>query len=817
MRKGKTIFILLAIMAVTAAGMARDHLNRTVILLKSGRVIPVDRIWEAGTDLFYENEREIHFVSLAEIKAIEKQSVSQVIKTARGKVSDFFIGCATGFQNWSKQCFEYKRRAGETLWPVMASVTAGVILFCGIRLIRARWLKTGTASASSVPPDIVCSDLPDRTDLVHYFLNLYRHQLGAGPEAPAEFVQIAAASSGPERVYELRVKSGGDWVKRRMTIGPIGEDSGSRSKCYYVIFDRHLVVKIPSKPIVDFEHYISGIKKEGHIVEQLAPRQCIVPNVSVILSQIDFAAGGPFVAGLPADLAEEKFIAWLRKNPEYHDYLKIKGTFVFFMDLSRYYFLGQILDDLHAVTDSFRAEIASTHDLIRYPAKFKDRYGVVNEAVGYEIRDLFNQCEAEIRQLLKASGNASGVTSHQIQAWFIRYLEKNNIGGTESGFPADLTAEVTAIFSRLFEKYRASVTTYLETIKRFTKRLSLEQNRLAMSGVVTHLLELLAWLHEKRVALRDLKPDNLLVAGDPQRYPAFLRSPLEYSLGFIDVETAVYLGKTGDSVIKQPLLGGTPYYATPSHLFPNAVLSSCFNDTARILHFQDWQAVLVMVYKIVTGELLFERTARLFADVKAKVLKAMRQGAPLADEFREASRSFWQSAGSEFRSKVKANESSLRRVEIEIPQNVYTMFTKVLQNDMAAIEGSIRSLVGLHAHFFTRDCRKRLLRASYFRVCQIQEEVLSNARSVDPSPESIRSTRRFLQNLVRLKALSEGKRRMLTALRKSEGRTTVYDIAILMFHCTSKSMWCEDWKTFTEKPACQACSNTDELSLATVV
>ena len=43
-----------------------------------------------------------------------------------------------------------------------------------------------------------------------------------------------------------------DWAKRRMTIGPLGEESGSKSKCYYVIYDIHMVVKIPVRPIARF-------------------------------------------------------------------------------------------------------------------------------------------------------------------------------------------------------------------------------------------------------------------------------------------------------------------------------------------------------------------------------------------------------------------------------------------------------------------------------------------------------------------------------------------------------------------------------------
>ena len=150
--------------------------------------------------------------------------------------------------------------------------------------------------------------------------------------------------------------------------------------------------------------------------------------------------------------------------------------------------------------------------------------------------------------------------------------------------------------------------------------------------------------------------------------------PADYSLGFIDVETAVYFGKAEENNIRQPLLGGTPYYATPSHLFPNSVLAACFGDTSRILHFQDWQAVLVMIFKAVTGELLFDRTATHFADIKNRVMNAMRQAEALDPQLEEVSRIFWRSAAAEFRTKMKAAESALRFVEADIPQPAKALF-----------------------------------------------------------------------------------------------------------------------------------------------
>jgi hypothetical protein len=814
MRKLKFLFIFLAALAVVLVALAGDQGDQQVIVLHDGRIIPVDRVWESGSDLFYENDKEIHLVSLADIKVIEKQNFAHAIQSACGKLAGSVQGCWKAIRPVLWEAPGLEKHLAGSLGLILGLAAAPAALVLGLRLRRARPQKKVLPTPVAVPKE-TAPELPNRTDVVKFFLNLYRQQVGAGPEAPAEFSQLTAVSSGQNRVYELRVKNSGDWVKRRMTIGPLGEDSGSRSTCYYVIFDQHLVVKIPPRPVSDFEDYVASIKKEGHIVERLAPKECIIPKVSVILSQVHQLSPS---METPAELVEEKYIAWLRKNPEYQDCLKIKGTFVFFMDLSRYYFLGHILDGLHDLGEHVRAEIGATADLIRYPAKLKERYGEENEVVGFEIRDFYHQCEAEIRHLLKRHGQSAAVTPYCIQSWFLHYLEKKNIGAIDAGLPPELASAIHSAFTRLSEKYREPVEGYLGAIRSFAQRLQLEQNRLPISGIITNLLDLLGWLSDKKVAMRDLKPDNILVAGDPQNYPGFLRSAATYSLGFIDVETAVYFGKTAEGHIRQPLLGGTPYYATPSHLFPNPILAGCFGDTSRILHFQDWQAVLVMIFKAVTGELLFDRTALRFADTKTRAVAAMRQKEPLEPLLEEASRMFWFSAAAEFRTKMKGAESALRGVDAAIPELAKSLFVQVLKRDIESISGSVQRLTESQSWFSTPGSREQVLKASCGRIGQIIEELKAKSPAGKASAESIQGRLRFLKSIATLKALAERKAQVVALLEsKAAGRMSAFDILVLMFNSVLKAMYREDWKTLADESASTAGPSDDELSLATTI
>ncbi len=70
------------------------------------------------------------------------------------------------------------------------------------------------------------------------------------------------------------------------------------------------------------------------------------------------------------------------------------------------------------------------------------------------------------------------------------------------------------------------------------------------------------------------------------------------------------------------MLGGTPYYATPSHFIKNDVLIYKFKNLGKILHLQDWHATLIMIYKVITGDLLFDQTARLFSEIRDLMVNA---------------------------------------------------------------------------------------------------------------------------------------------------------------------------------------------------
>ncbi|UCF94591.1 MAG: hypothetical protein JSW39_10660 [Desulfobacterales bacterium] len=810
----KIILGLLIILTITGAVVLRDFKDKQIVILKNGTTITAEETWETGDTVFYENNKEIYFLNKDEIESIGKGHYRYLQREIKNRFP-FYVASA------KSKIKSLLQMPAITVDPDLSSaiVATATALFC-IIIFAAKYLLEGNLKAgenhnkeNTIPEDKK-QDIPTRVDIVRFFLNLFRLQIGAAPDAPVEFTPLYSKSSGPNTIYKLRVKHHGDWVSRRMTIGPLGDESGSKSKCYYVIFDVHLVVKIPARPIVDFGTYIESIKKERHIVDKLAPKECIIPKVGVILSLIHTLPGNAEVA--PEKL-EERYMTWLRESPDYQAYLKINNTFVFFMDLSKYYFLSHIIENLHESKKSLHAEIATNPEIIKETNTFKGRYGEENDAIFLEIREVFNQCEAEIRRLLPSSGITTAIAPYQIQGWFVRHLAGQAVTADEHSLPEQFVTELNALFQKLMQQNKKAVEAYRRTIKAYVDKTAFEQNKAPIGAIITNLLELLAWLREKRVALRDLKPDNLFVAGDPGKYPQFLWSAAEFSLGIIDVETAVDFGNSKQKKVKQPLLGGTPYYATPSHFIKNQWLRYAYKNLSQTLHFQDWHAILVMIFRVATGELLFEQTARVFGDVKTILRNANMNTPPQLKVIEEVNRIYWRSARIEFRVKTGDKAPLLKSIEVVLPEAARNMFEKVLKKNRKFTLDAIREYVHSQRLFESDRICAQLLQSSSLKVGQFKNELEKKVNVSKKNRASGSKTSRFLDNLVVLKMQAENQAQILGLLAQPVPCMSAFDLLALMFHCVLNAMYKREWKTVYHEEVEASDRQDDAVSLATTI
>jgi len=788
MRNFFQAIVLFSVITVVGAGLFVFFTDKQIIVLNDDTLKTVDETWQSGDSLFYEIDGQIDFLDKNELKTYGKRNIRHVFLGIKGTI----------VKNLNRLEDEINPLLERNHIPVELNLThpltlLPLFLFLLIMVWLRHVVKSGPKDIPKQKDNDLCqeqkNEIPTRLDIVRFFLTLFKHQIGAEPDAPTEFVPLMSKTTGPTHIYELRVKHMEDWAKRRMTIGPLGEESGSKSKCYYVIYDVHMVVKIPARPIDDFEEYIDSIKKEMHIVNKLMPKECIIPKVSVILGLIH---SFPYSEDTPPERLEERYINWLRKSTEYQKYLKINNTFIFIMDLSKYYFLSHILDELHDIKNLIVREIIENAHTIWESAKFKGRYGTENDAI-VEIREIFNRSEANIRRLLDKAGVRTSVPIYQIQSWFYSHLAANPVTADVEGFPDKFIIELNRLLKKSMQNNSKVVDVYRKIIKNYIYRSSFDQNKPQLEAVTANLLDILAWFREKRVSMRDLKPDNLFVAGDPARYPLFLKSAEEFSIGIIDVETAVDFEKSRYKKIKQPMLGGTPFYATPSHFIKNDVLIYKFKNLGKILHLQDWHATLILIYKVITGDLLFDQTARLFSEIRNLMVNANKPGGQQTDVFEEASRIFWHSAVSEFQRKIAESEKSLKAVVVDLTETVKYMFGRTLSKEKKSIIRAIKKCVDSQNIFEKEPIRDLLLRCSYAKTCQFKADLEIKAKRTGnlstPRTEAVT----FLHKLADLKALFGQLVYVQKLLSQPDLKMSAYDILNFMFNVVFNNMYRSEW------------------------
>ena len=435
--------------------------------------------------------------------------------------------------------------------------------------------------------------------------------------------------------------------------------------------------------------------------------------------------------------------------------------------------------------------------------KFRGRYGKDKESIGFEIRQVYNDCQAAIRQFLTDSGVSSDVSMFRIQTWFLTHLAGKTITGKEAGLSDNLVQELNLVIEVNFTKRMEAVTAYRKLIQEYVHKIRFGQNKPQVAGIITNLLDLLAWLRTKCVAMRDLKPDNLLVAGDPSKYPLFLMNADEYELGIIDVETAVDFEKSEGGKVNQPLLGGTPYYATPSHFFSNTALSEAFKNLNLILHLQDWHATVVMVFKTVTGELLFEETAKFFADIRNSIKSRHMQGLLDAEIVADVSRAYWRLALQEFQFRMSQKENALKTIFFHIPENAKQMFKKVLVKDIQATAIKTKQCINMNGQKFfeSPQSQELLLKASPQKIDRLRAEFENKVKTLSNS--SVNHTRAipFLKYLRTLKLHADQQKQLLKRLEQPNSKLSAYTLLAFMFNNLYKSMFREEWwvKTVAEK------------------
>ncbi|WP_155305376.1 hypothetical protein [Desulfosarcina widdelii] len=771
--------------------------ERQVIYIKGGEPVLVDSINRTGDLVLYTVDgksgmfMEDDVTSIGSVQVQKKIALLKVLDRKKLQVLK-----AMGVDPKTARSLDIRLLV---FLAALALACAGMVLFRKTAvLVKQSFPKS--EPRSDLQPEAQTANLfaqdshesSDLRDIAMFFLELYKLQKGVGKDAPARFSMASDSAAKKMKRFELGVKGSNDWLTRRMSIGPLGEDTGSKSKCYYVIYDTHMVVKIPPTPITDMEKYVSAIRREVQIAVQLAPIACIIPMVSVVLNKVKTL---PCISDCTQEQIEKQYIRLVEGEPEYRQYLKIGDRFAFFMELTNSFFLGRVIAELHESKNKVADEFREAPEVPWDQDAFTTRYGLDAMPVFEGLQTLYRQCENEAKRIFQASGTSEPVHTFQIKHWFLNCLAGEAIGHDEKEVDADLLQRVETGFTGVLKKHPQEVEDLNQLLKTQLARKGFSQSRLQIENIASNLLHLLDQLKEKHIALRDLKPDNLFLDANPDDYPVFLNNAESFAIGVIDVETAISLVPDQNGYVAQPLLGGTPLYATPLHVLKNGTIASHFGDVAELLHLQDWFATIAIIFKAVSGRNLFRRSARSFP----AVLKILKSGPSKSDPdeatVKAMSRKFWSAAAKDIKTSLTEFSDLLNQLSLAVPEAMVPAMSAELKREAACLDAAIRKHVSYSPLFKSEKNKKFLLEASSDTIAK-QIAKWDNAQSLPDHHRKVAPQMvSFLRNLNRLKSGAVEKREAIANIEVPPHGVSAYSILEAMFQITFRAMYKSQWKS----------------------
>ncbi|MEW6076514.1 MAG: hypothetical protein AB1724_01745 [Thermodesulfobacteriota bacterium] len=613
--------------------------------------------------------------------------------------------------------------------------------------------------------------------VINCFADLFKKQLGLKKRAGAEIAFLESSRFNPKvKTYTAKVKTGlNAWRSRRFTVGPIGEDSGAKSKCFLVIYDNKIVVKVPPTPVTDFDAYINSMKKERRIVDKLHPRECIIPSLGVILNKYQpFLEATASAEGTMEERDQEKVCeAWLRENPEFQEYFMINGGFAYFMDLAKYVFLADAVSLFHNIEGGLQDELLRDPTIIDDFDKFEGRYGLENVQIAMDLKSVYAEFETLLRKMMIRSSVSPSLLLYKTQEWFFVHVAGLQVDKDERDLTPDFVAQLNALLKDIIGKNRDVIDEYRQMVGESIQAVNFSQHKMYMEGLVTNALELLAWLKHKGVAIRDIKPDNLLVAGDPDRYPSFLSFPATYKIGLIDVETAVDFNPE-DGKIVQPQLGGTPFYATPANMFANKTLLAGYGDLPRALFLQDWFATMAMIYGIIINDYLFNRTAKQLVVLTRKIQLALKAKQPPEAILKEANNIFWAAAEEEFQENLSKNAKRLRNIRVALQDNVRQLFITEFSLESKRADKAIKKLILQQALFKSQQNQEQLYLGSADRIREVIDKIKNKP---DVNPRSLDQ----LQQIMELKQSVAGYKEIIGLIQGKGSEMPAHYLLEVMF------------------------------------
>jgi serine/threonine protein kinase len=494
----------------------------------------------------------------------------------------------------------------------------------------------------------------------------------------------------------------------------------------------------------------------------------------------------------PEDL-EKKYVHMVEVKPAFQEYLKIGPSFAFFMDLAKYFFLSATIDEIHSDSLRLLDEAMQHPELLWDHNGFVCRYGEEAGSVCHDLQKIYHSCEKQLRLIIDETGAGNDIPNFHFKQWFLMHLVGEQILPANEQLPEEVVEKVNQLLQKTVESKAPEVEKYRRNLKKYIFETKFSQHRNQLECLASNTLDLLAWIGAKSMALRDLKPENLFVAGNPDEYPVFLNNTRNFTIGLIDVETAVAIDAKDPADIPQPQLAGTPLYATPSHLISNSLLMEVYDDLAAVMHTQDWYAAIGIIFKIFTGENLFPSTARVFPEILKNLKHVNPAGPDLEGDIARINRLFWNSAEAELQEALFTHRNVLRRVEVTIPADFVKYIIKALHSDTYKINQTIVQSVNDQPFFTSVEKKQYLVDASVFKIHSMKTKLSQEKHASKDMAEHHDQIQAFFDRLASLKDHLQRKLEAAANLKATGAPITADQLLEAMFHHVFNTHYLEHW------------------------
>ena len=194
MRNFFQAIVLFIVITVVGTALFVFFTDKQIIVLNDDSLKTVDETWLSGDSLFYEIDGQIDFLDNSEIKTYGKRNIRHVLLGIKGSIIENLNQLEQGINpilEKNQIPFELNLKHPLILLPLF--------LFLLILVWLRRLVKSGSKNIHKKKDNDLSqepkNELPTRLDIVRFFLNLFKHQIGAEPDAAAEFVPLMSKTA----------------------------------------------------------------------------------------------------------------------------------------------------------------------------------------------------------------------------------------------------------------------------------------------------------------------------------------------------------------------------------------------------------------------------------------------------------------------------------------------------------------------------------------------------------------------------------------------------------------------------------------------